>query len=96
MAELTPLAEEAGSLRLWEAEAHRHEEETKRAFEALSVRARQDDEEATRVRRERDELLQRDVETRWRILDLSAKAEREQELKLVVEEKLAALERRAS
>ena len=55
--ELTPLAEEANSLRLWEAEAHRHEEETERAFEALSVRARQDDEAATKVRRERDELL---------------------------------------
>ena len=57
VAELIPLAEEVDSLRLREAEARRHEEETERAFEALSVRAWQDDEEAARVRRERDELL---------------------------------------
>ena len=55
--ELTPLAEEADSLRLREAEARRHEEETERAVEALSVRARQDDEAAAKVRREWDELL---------------------------------------
>ena len=57
MVELTPLAEEVDSLRLWEAEARRHEEETEKAFEALSVRAQQDEEEAIRVRREWDELL---------------------------------------
>ena len=57
MAELTPLAEEVDSLRLRDAEARWHEEETERAFEALSVRVQQDEEEATRVRRERDELL---------------------------------------
>ena len=57
---------------------------------------RQDEEEAARVRRERDELLQRDVETRQWILDLLVKAEREWELKLGCEERLMALERRAS
>ena len=57
MVELTPLAEEADTLRLREAVARRHEKETEWAFEALSARVRQDEEEATRVRRERDELL---------------------------------------
>ena len=57
VAELTPLAEEAASLRLREAEACWHEEETKKAFEAQSARARQDEEEVSRVRREQDELL---------------------------------------
>ena len=57
MAELAPLVEEAKNLRLWEAEACWHEEETEKAFEALSVRAQQDEEEATRVRREWDQLL---------------------------------------
>ena len=52
------------SLRLWEAKAHRHEEETLKAFKALSARVRQDEEEVARVRREWDELLQRDAETR--------------------------------
>ena len=80
MAELTPLAEEADSLRLREAEARRHEEDTERAFEALLVRAWQDDEEAAKVRREQDELLQRDAETRQRILDLLAEAEKERDV----------------
>ena len=57
MAELTPLAEEVDSLRLRDAEARWHEEETERAFEALSVRERQDEEEAARVKKEWDELL---------------------------------------
>jgi len=57
VAELTPLAEEADSLRLREAEAHRHVDEAERAFEALSVRERQDEEEAARVKKEWDELL---------------------------------------
>jgi len=57
VAELTPLAGVAGSLRSQVTEAHRHADEAKRAFEALSVRSQRDDEEATKVRKERDELL---------------------------------------
>ena len=57
MAELTPLAEEADSLRSLVAKARRHADEAERAFEALSVRSRRDDEEATKVWKERDELL---------------------------------------
>ena len=37
MAELTPLANEVGSLRLWEAEARRDTEEAEKAFEELSA-----------------------------------------------------------
>jgi len=40
VAKLTPLAEEAASLRLWEVEARRDVEEAEKAFEELSVRAR--------------------------------------------------------
>ena len=57
VAELTPLAEEADSLRSRVAEARRHADEAERAFEALSVRSRRDDVEAAMVRKERDELL---------------------------------------
>ena len=57
MAELTPLAKEADGLRLWVAEAYRHADKAERAFEALSARSRRDDEEVTKVRKERDELL---------------------------------------
>jgi len=57
VAELTPLAEEAGSLWSWVVEAYRHADESERAFEALSVRSRWDDEEAIKVRKEQDKLL---------------------------------------
>ena len=57
MAELTPLAEEVDSLWSWVAEARRDTDESKKAFEALSVRLQRDDEDATRVRKEQDKLL---------------------------------------
>ena len=60
---LTPLAEEVDNLQLWVPKAHRHVDEAERAFEALSARSWRDDKEATKVRKEWDELLQRDVET---------------------------------
>ena len=62
--ELTPLAKEAANLRSRLAEAHRDADEAKKSFEALSARSWKDDEEAARVRKERDELLQKDAETR--------------------------------
>jgi len=52
-----PLTEEANSLQSRAAEARRHADESKRAFEALSARSWKDDEEATKVRKERDKLL---------------------------------------
>jgi len=96
VAKLTPLAKEEDSLRLWEAEAHRHGEETKKAFETLSARARQYEEDTARVWREQDKPIQRDAETRQQMLNLLAQAEKERELKLVAEEKVAALEQRVS
>ena len=55
--ELTPLTEEATNLRSWVAEARRDADEAEKAFKALLVRSWKDDEEAARVRKERDELL---------------------------------------
>ena len=68
--------------------------EAEKAFEALSVRSRKDDEEAARVRKERDELLQKDAETHQRILDLLSEVEKERVMRLGAKEKLAALEKR--
>ena len=62
--ELTPLAEEAANLRSRVDEARRDANEANKAFEALSARSQKGDEEAARVRKERDELLQKDAETR--------------------------------
>ena len=44
--------------------ACRDADEAKKAFEALSVRSQKADKEAAKVRKERDELLQKDAETR--------------------------------
>ena len=57
VAELTPITEEADNLRSRVAEACRDADEAKKAFEALSARSWKDDKEATRVRKEQDELL---------------------------------------
>ena len=96
VAELTPLAEKADILRSRVVEARQDADEAKKAFEALSARLRRDEEEAAKVRKERDELLQKDAETRQRILDLLAEVEKEREPKLGAKEKLAALEKRGS
>ena len=56
------------------------------------VRARRDVEEAARVQKQRDELLQRDAEARQRIVDLLEGVGKEQELKLRAEERSMALE----
>ena len=77
-------------------EARWDADEAEKAFEALSVRSRRDDEEAAKVRKERDELLQKDAETHQQILDLLAEVEKDRELNLGAEEKLTALEKRAS
>ena len=96
MAELTPLAEKADILRSRVVEARQDADEAKKAFEALSTRSRKDDEEATRVRKERDEFPQKDAETHQRILDLLGEVEKERDLKLGAKEKLMTLEKRAS
>jgi len=57
VAELTPLAEEADNLRSWVAEARWDADEAEKEFEALSARSWKDDEDAAKVRKERDELL---------------------------------------
>ena len=44
------------------------------------------------MQKEWDELLQRDAETRQRIIDLLAEAKKERDLRLVTEERSATLE----
>ena len=63
---------------------------------ALEKRVSLDAEAVTRLRKERDELLQKDAETRQQILDLLAEVEKKRELKLGAKEKLVALEKKAS
>ncbi|XP_066323426.1 uncharacterized protein [Miscanthus floridulus] len=94
--ELTLLGEEVDSLQSRVAKARRDADEAEKAFEALSARSQRDEEEAAKVRKERDKLLQKDTKTRQWILNLLAEVKKERELKLGAEEKLVALEKRAS
>ena len=57
VAELTPLAEEVARLRQRESKARWDAEDVKKAFQDLSTRVWQDEEEATRVWKERDKLV---------------------------------------
>ena len=59
------------------------------------MRTRHDVEEATKVQKQWDELLQRDAEARQWVVDLLDKVGKEQELKLRAEERSVALEQRA-
>ena len=92
VAELTPLVEETGRLRLWVAKACWHANEAESTFEALSARSWRDDKEAAKVRKEWDELLQKDAKTHQRIVDLLDEVEKERELKLRAEQRSMALE----
>ena len=94
VSELTPLAEEADGHRSRVAKAHRHAVEAEMAFEALSARSWRDDEEAAKVRKERDELVQKDAKTYQWILDLLAKVEKQRELKLGLRRSLRPWRRR--
>ena len=89
---MTPLAVEADNLQRRKAKARQDMEDTKKSFDELSERAWWDEEEATRLWKERDELLQHDAEARQRALDLLAEVEKERELKLGAEERSAALQ----
>ncbi|XP_066311022.1 uncharacterized protein [Miscanthus floridulus] len=96
VAELTPLAKEAVDLWTWVIEACQDTEDAEKAFEALSMRIRRDDEATAKVKKERDELLQKEASNRQCILDLLGEVEVERDLKLRAKEKVVALEKKAS
>jgi len=60
---LTPLATVADNLRWWEAKPRWDAEDVEKSFDELLESAWQDQEEAARVQKEWDELLQWDAET---------------------------------
>ena len=74
-----------------EAEARRDTEEIHQMFEDLSARVKQDEEAAAWVRKERDELLQKDVEASQRFVELMVELETERDLKLKAEDRSVAL-----
>ena len=63
-------------------------------FEDLSARVKQDEEAATMVQKEWEELLQKDVDASQRAIELLSELEMEQDLKLKAEDRSTALQRR--
>ena len=75
-----------------EAEAHRDTEEFHEMFEDLSARVKVDEEATARLRKEWDELLQKDATANERVGELLAGLEMERDLRLKAEERSAALQ----
>ena len=61
-------------------------------FQDLSARVQEDEEATTRVRKEQDELLQKDAEAIQRAIDLLAELETARDLKLRAEDRSVALQ----
>ena len=72
-----------------EAEARRDTEEFHGMFEDLSARMKVDKETTARLKKERDELLQKEVAANERAGKLLAELETERDLKLKAEERSA-------
>ena len=66
-------------------------EEIHGMFEDLSTRVKLDEEAATRIRKERDELLQKDAEASQRAIELLDELETKQNLKLKAKDRSTAL-----
>jgi len=61
-------------------------------FEDLSARVKLDEEAAAKLRKERDELLQKDVMASEQAVELLVELEMERDLKLMAEERSAVLQ----
>ena len=79
-----------------EAEARRDAEEFHGMFEDLSTRMKVDEEATVRLRKERDELLQKNAAASERAGELLAELQMEQDLKLKVEERSTMLQEKAN
>ena len=64
-------------------------------FEDLSARVKLDEEATSRLRKEQDELLQKDVVASEQAIELLAELEMERDLKLKAEERSVVLQQRA-
>jgi signal transduction histidine kinase len=83
------LVTKTAMLQAREVEARQDAEVAERAFTALSEKSRVDEEKATQVVKERDELLREGGHSCQFILDLLADAKRERDVKLASEERAA-------
>ena len=65
-------------------------------FEDLATRVKLDDEEATQIKKERDELVRKDVEASKWAAEVLSELEMERDLKLKAKERSMALQQRAT
>ena len=65
-------------------------------FEDLSARVKLDEEAVARIRKERDELLQKDAEASQRAIEVLAELETERDLRRKAKERSTALQQRAN
>ena len=65
-------------------------------FEDLSARTKLDEEEITRLRKERDELLQKNAAASEKASELLAELQTERDLKLKAEERSTTLQEKAN
>ena len=74
-----------------EAEARRDAEEIHGMFKDLSARVKLDEEAAARIRKEQDELLQKDAAASQWAVEVLAELEKEQDLRRKAEDRSTAL-----
>ena len=79
-----------------EAEACRDAEEVHGMFEDLLARVKLDEAAAANLRKERDELLQKDAMASEQAIELLAELQTEQDLKLKAEERSTMLQEKAN
>ena len=78
-----------------EAQARQDMEEAHGMFEDLSARVKLDEEEATNIKKERDELFQKDAEASKRAAEVLNELETEPDLRWEAENRSSDLQRRA-
>jgi len=79
----------------WEAQSCRDAEEAHRMFADLSARVKLDGEEAAKIKKERDELVRKDVEASKRAAEVLSELEMERDLRREAEDRSSDLQRRA-
>ena len=79
-----------------EAQACRYAEETHGMFEDLAARVKLDEEEAAQIKKERDELVRKDVEASKRAAEVLSELEMERDLRRKAEDRSMALQQRAN
>ena len=75
------LSAQLATAQQWETKAHRDAEEIHGMFKDLSARVKLDEEEATKIKKERDELVQKEAKASKRAVEVLNELETERGLR---------------